>query len=140
MRAVLLAGVVSLTLSSAGPAQESIGGTKAAGIFVAISGNSNLSSRVIGLDVYNDTEQDIGQIKDIAMDRNGQTEAYILSVGGALGMGQHYVAVNPSAMKVGYSEADKSWHASMSATLEQLSAAPEYSGPVLEKACIDILK
>jgi hypothetical protein len=74
--------VAFLALSFAGSAQEPIGAEKAAGIFVTISGNSNLSSRVIGLDVYNDTEQDIGQIKDIAMDRHGRTQAYILSVGG----------------------------------------------------------
>jgi hypothetical protein len=55
-------------------------------------------------------------------------------------VGEHYVAVNPSAMKVGYSEVDKTLHASMSVTLEQLDAAPKYSGPLAEQACIKILK
>ena len=100
------------------------------GRFVTIAGNDDLSSRVVGLDVYNDNKQDIGQIKDIALNQNGQTQAYILSVGGFLGLGDHYVAVNPSAVKVSYNDQDKKWHASMNATSDQLKSAPEfkYSG------------
>ena len=100
------------------------------GRFVAVSNNDELSSKVVGLDIYNDKNQDIGQIKDIALNQNGQTQAYVLSVGGFLGMGEHYVAVNPSAVKVTYNDSDKKWHASMNATTDQLKAAPEfkYSG------------
>ena len=98
--------------------------------FVAIPGNDDLSSKVVGLDVYNDNKQDIGQIKDIALNQDGQTQAYILSVGGFLGIGEHYVAVNPASVKVSYNDSDKKWHASMNATSDQLKAAPEfkYSG------------
>jgi sporulation protein YlmC with PRC-barrel domain len=98
--------------------------------FVTISGNDELSSKLIGLDVYNDKNQDIGQIKDIALNQGGQAEAYVLSVGGMLGMGEHYVAVNPSQVKITYNDSDKKWHASMNATTDQLKAAPEfkYSG------------
>ena len=32
---------------------------------------------MVGLDVYNDNKQDVGQIKDIALNQNGQTQAYI---------------------------------------------------------------
>ena len=100
------------------------------GRFVAIPNSDELSSKVVGLDIYNDNNQDIGQIKDIALNQNGQTQAYVLSVGGFLGMGEHYVAVNPSAVKVTYNDSDKKWHASMNATTDQLKAAPEfkYSG------------
>ena len=70
--------------------------------FVTISGNDDLGSKLMGLDVYNDNKQDIGQIKDIALNQSGQAQAYILSVGGFLGMGEHYVAVNPSSVKVSY--------------------------------------
>jgi len=94
--------------------------------FVTISGNDDLGSKVMGLDVYNDNKQDIGQIKDIALNQNGQTQAYVLSVGGFLGMGEHYVAVNPSSVKVSYNDSDKKWHASMNATSDQLKSAPEF--------------
>jgi sporulation protein YlmC with PRC-barrel domain len=104
--------------------------TTGADRFVTIAGNDDLSSKVVGLDIYNDNQQDIGQIKDIALNQNGQTQAYILSVGGFLGMGEHYVAVNPASVKVTYNEQDKKWHATMNATSAQLKVAPEfkYSG------------
>ena len=100
--------------------------TSASDRFVSIAGNDDLSSKVVGLDVYNDNKQDIGQIKDIALNQQGQTQAYILSVGGFLGMGEHYVAVNPSTVKVTYNDSEKKWHAAMNATSDQLKAAPEF--------------
>jgi hypothetical protein len=38
--------------------------------------------------------------KDIALNSNGGPAANIVSVGGFLGMGEHYVAVNPAALNV----------------------------------------
>lgn len=123
-----LTGVSTTNGSTIGTATAN--NTAGSGRFVSISGNDELSSKLVGLDIYNDKNQDIGQIKDIALNQNGQTEAYILSVGGFLGMGDHYVAVNPSAVKVTYNDSDKKWHASMNATTDQLKSAPEfkYSG------------
>jgi hypothetical protein len=94
--------------------------------FVSVPNNDDLSSKVVGLDIYNNANQDIGQIKDIAMGQNGRSQAYIVSVGGFLGLGEHYVAVNPSAVKVSYNGSDKKWHASMNASADQLKAAPEF--------------
>jgi hypothetical protein len=68
--------------------------------FVSVANNDELGSNLIGLDIYNSAKQDIGQIKDIAMSQRGRELAYIVSVGGFLGMGEHYVAVNPSAITV----------------------------------------
>ena len=57
-------------------------------------------------------------------------KGYILSVGGFLGMGERYVAVDPSSVAVKYDDNDKKWHANMNATSDQLKTAPEfkYSG------------
>jgi sporulation protein YlmC with PRC-barrel domain len=106
------------------------GNATASGTFVSVPNGDDLSSKVVGLDIYNNNNQDIGQIKDIALNQNGRSQAYVVSVGGFLGMGEHYVAVNPSAVKVSYNTSDKKWHASMNATADQLKAAPEfkYSG------------
>ena len=142
MRAILiaLAGVAAFTAVQA-TAQELIRPSPASQLFAAISEGSNFSSQVVGLEVYNDNKQYIGQIEDIAMNRDGQTQAYVLSVGGILGMGEHYIAVNPPAVKLSYSESDKAWHASMNATSDQIRAAPEfrYAGHLEAKACINIL-
>jgi sporulation protein YlmC with PRC-barrel domain len=94
--------------------------------FMAIPHGDELSSNVIGLDVYNNDNKNIGQVKDVAWNQHGHAQALILSVGGFLGVGTHYVAVNPQDVKISYNESDKKWHASMNATADQLKAAPEF--------------
>lgn len=98
--------------------------------FVTINQDEKLSSNLIGLDVYNGSKQEIGQIKDIAVGPAGRTRAYIVSVGGLLGVGTHYVAINPSDIKIAYNSSDQKWHATTNATSDQLKSAPEfqYSG------------
>ena len=97
-----------------------------AGQFVAIPHTDELSSNVVGLDVYNNDDKNIGQIKDVAWNQRGHAQAYIVSVGGFLGVGTHYVAVNPQDVKISYNDSDKKWHAAMNATADQLKAAPEF--------------
>ena len=109
---------------SANGASNSQGGSGSQ--FVSVSQNEKLSSNLVGLDVYNASNQDIGQIKDLAVGPAGRTSAYILSVGGFLGVGTHYVAINPSDIKVSYNGSDQKWHATTSATSAQLKSAPEF--------------
>jgi hypothetical protein len=98
------------------------------GMFTNIPVKDELSSKVVGLDVYNNANQNIGTIKDVAY--NGTSvNGYILGVGGFLGMGDHYVAVRPTAIKLSYDAKDKKWHANMDANADQLKAAPEYKYP-----------
>jgi len=108
---------------SAGAATESA--TANAGSFTIVPAQEDLSSNVVGLSVYNNDKKDIGTIKDVAFDSAG-VKAYILAVGGFLGMGDHYVAVRPSAINLSYNGGDKKWHAEMNADAAQLKAAPEY--------------
>jgi sporulation protein YlmC with PRC-barrel domain len=98
--------------------------------FVQVLNTDMLSSNVVGLDIYNGQNDKIGKIQDIAFDASKQVTGYILSVGGFLGMGTRYVAVNPSSLNVSFDEQNKVWRASMNATKDQLKSAPEfkYSG------------
>src|SRR5579863_763731 len=98
------------------------------GMFTNIPVKDELSSKVVGLDVYNNANQNIGTIKDVAYD-GARVNGYILGVGGFLGMGDHYVAVRPSAIKLSYDAKDKKWHANMDANADQLKAAPEFKYP-----------
>jgi hypothetical protein len=100
----------------------------AGGKFAAIPPDDRMSSKMVGLDVYNSAKQDIGTIKDIAY--NGSAiQAYIVGVGGFLGMGDHYVAVNPSSVHITYDASSKTWHAAMNTTADELKAAPEFKYP-----------
>jgi sporulation protein YlmC with PRC-barrel domain len=95
----------------------------ASDMFAYVPAHDELSSNVIGLDVYNKDKQNIGTIKDIALDANG-LNGYIVSVGEFLGMGDHYVVVRPSA--ISFKAKDNKWNATMNVRADQLKAAPEY--------------
>jgi hypothetical protein len=103
-------------------------GMHSGGMFTNVPANDELSSKVVGLDVYNKANQDIGTIKDVAY--NGTSvSGYVIGVGGFLGMGDHYVAVRPSAVKLSYDAKGKKWSASMDVNADQLKAAPEFKYP-----------
>ncbi len=94
--------------------------------FIQVQSADMLSSNVVGLDIRNGQNESVGKIQDVAFDSSKQVTGYILSVGGFLGMGTHYVAVNPSAVMVSYDADNKVWRATMNATKDQLKAAPEF--------------
>ena len=51
------------------------------------------TSKVVGLNVYNDNNENVGSINELVMDKSGNIKAAVLSVSGFLGMGARYVAV-----------------------------------------------
>jgi sporulation protein YlmC with PRC-barrel domain len=51
------------------------------------------ASKVAGLSVYNDTNENVGSINDLLMDKSGSVKAAVISVGGFLGVGARLVAV-----------------------------------------------
>ena len=103
---------------------NTVGSNSGSDAYLTVPATDDPSSKVVGLDIYNKDNKDIGTIKDIAFNPNGRASAYIVSVGGFLGMGEHYVAVNPEAVTISYK--DSKWHADMNATADQLKAAPEF--------------
>ncbi len=94
--------------------------------FIQVQSGDMLTSNIVGLDIYNSQNNDIGKVQDVAFDASKKVTGYILSVGGFLGMGTHYVAVNPDALMVNYDAQKKSWKATMNATKDQLKSAPEF--------------
>jgi sporulation protein YlmC with PRC-barrel domain len=50
-------------------------------------------SKLTGLDVYNNNNEKIGDIKEIIMDSGGKAEIVVIGVGGFLGMGEHNVGL-----------------------------------------------
>ena len=110
---------------SAGGMPAGSGSSATASAFTTVPGADMLSSKIVGTDIHNSANQDIGTIKDVAYS-GANIKAYILGVGGFLGMGDHYVAVNPSAINLSYDANAKTWHATMNATADQLKAAPEF--------------
>ena len=112
------------------------------------------SSKLIGVNVYNDNNEKIGDINELIIDKSGKVDNVVLGVGGFLGMGEHYVAVPMEKLKwvnepvrtsstttapadkstVGTNSrparaADEKWypdHAVFNATKDQLKAMPQF--------------
>jgi len=51
------------------------------------------ASKVVGLSVYNASNESLGSINDLLTDQQGNIKAVIVGVGGFLGVGEHLVAV-----------------------------------------------
>jgi sporulation protein YlmC with PRC-barrel domain len=96
--------------------------------FSTVAKDEMFSSKLKGLNVYNQQNDSIGEITDLAI-KDHKVDALILSVGGFLGMGERYVAVSPSSVNVKYDEKNNKWMASMNTTKDALKAAPEFKYP-----------
>jgi sporulation protein YlmC with PRC-barrel domain len=51
------------------------------------------ASKLDGLNVYNNNNETIGEIKELLLDNSGKVQAVVIGVGGFLGMGERDVAV-----------------------------------------------
>jgi sporulation protein YlmC with PRC-barrel domain len=51
------------------------------------------ASKVVGLSVYNESNESVGSINDLLTDKSGNIKAVVIGVGGFLGVGEHLVAV-----------------------------------------------
>jgi sporulation protein YlmC with PRC-barrel domain len=51
------------------------------------------ASKVVGLKIYNDSNESLGSVNDLLFEKDGRIAAAVIGVGGFLGMGEHYVAV-----------------------------------------------
>ncbi len=95
------------------------------GTFATILPTERLASSLIGVAVIDTAGETIGTIKDIAVDHGG-VHAYIIGVGGLFGIGDRYVAVTPGALALAFDPKAKAYRATMSATIDQLKAAPDF--------------
>lgn len=57
------------------------------------------TSKLVGLNVYNDSNESIGSINDLLTDKSGDIKAVVIGVGGFLGIGEHLVAVPMDKVK-----------------------------------------
>jgi sporulation protein YlmC with PRC-barrel domain len=74
--------------------------------------------------VYDPSEQKIGEISDVLVDSDGKISAFIVSVGGFLGMGEKNVAVPFNA--VHGTHRNGKWWLTMNATRDALKNAAGY--------------
>src|SRR5215213_5539171 len=57
------------------------------------------ASKLSGLNVYNNSNEKIGDIREVLLNRDGKAEAVVIGVGGFLGIGERDVALPFSEIK-----------------------------------------
>ena len=80
---------------------------------------------VLGREVRSTTDQDMGRIVDVIVDRAGMVRAAVIDFGGFLGVGSRKIVVDWDALHFGRI-ANKGDRITLDLTKEQVVAAPEY--------------
>ena len=75
--------------------------------------------------VYNMAGEKIGDINDILVDESGKVTAFIIGVGGFLGIGEKEVSMKADEIKR-MVHSDGKTYFTVNATKDQLKAAPDY--------------
>ena len=85
-------------------------------------GNVEKATKLIGTDVRNASDQNIGKIEDLVADlESGRVLYAVVSVGGFLGVGDRLVAVPPGAFR------EQGNHLRIDADKQKLTDAPQFS-------------
>ena len=74
--------------------------------------------------VYDTSDNPVGEISDVLIDKDGRVTAVIVSVGGFLGLGAKYVSVPFNALRM--TEKDGKRYLVMETTKDTLMSAPGY--------------
>jgi sporulation protein YlmC with PRC-barrel domain len=87
-----------------------------------------LASKFKGTNVIGTDDKKIGDVSDILFDKDGKIEAYVVGVGGFLGIGSKDVALAPSAFQLvpGDKSKNESDKLRLSMTKEQLKEAANF--------------
>jgi hypothetical protein len=80
---------------------------------------------VLGRDVRSPTDENMGRIVDVIVDRAGMARAAVIDFGGFLGVGSRKIVVDWNALHFGR-VANKGDSITLELTKEQVTAAPEY--------------
>jgi sporulation protein YlmC with PRC-barrel domain len=95
LAALLASVIVAPALAQDRPATR----TDTVATTATAQGNVWRASKLVGLNVYNDQNEKLGDISEILMDKSGKVDGVIIGVGGFLGIGQNDIKVEMSKLK-----------------------------------------
>jgi sporulation protein YlmC with PRC-barrel domain len=138
MRALTAALLVCVIASPVAMAQTPANTPSAAAAPISAAGKWR-ASKVIGVNVYNEQNEKIGDINEVIIDSAGRVDGAVIGVGGFLGMGEHNILVSMDKLKFSNeagktttgstSSGSKQWYpdrAVLNANKDQLKALPEF--------------
>jgi sporulation protein YlmC with PRC-barrel domain len=124
---LIIAAAFATALSGVGHAQQPTTTTGVAArspVLTAIPSNATTVTNYYKQNVYDPSDSKIGEIVDVLVGNEGKIDAFIVSVGGFLGIDSKDVAIPFSAVRA--TNKSGTWYLTMNATKDALKAAPGY--------------
>jgi hypothetical protein len=119
---VTIALTAALAESDTDKAEPQTGNPAAAAVTIL---NKHEVEGILGRDVRSATDENMGRIVDVLVDRAGQVRAAIIDFGGFLGVGSRKIAVDWNALH--FPQPGKpGGRIALELTRDQVKAAPEY--------------
>ncbi|NEI73224.1 PRC-barrel domain containing protein [Rhizobium lusitanum] len=147
MKTLIIAAAVSLSLTGVVVAQQTVAtGSNAMmagpGItignaatmplkYVEIKDVDLVTSKLIGVDIYNKANEDVGEISDIVIGDGKSVIGVVASVGGFLGIGESYIVIDPASLAL--ANDNGTWKAYVDTNKDDLSKAPKFDYSKLKK-------
>lgn len=92
--------------------------------FITVKPTDATASRLLGVNVYNNQNESLGEIDDFVISDGKTITGVVIGVGGFLGMGEHYVAVEPSNIIL--HKDNNTWKAMLNTSKDDLKKAPTF--------------
>jgi len=129
LRKFVIAAVVVTAAANATYAQQNstttgVATPMAARTMTALPSNTSTVTNWYKQNVYDPSDAKIGEISDVLVNKDGKVEAFIVAVGGFLGVGEKDVAVSFDAIHG--TERNGKWWLTMDTTKDVLKSAAGY--------------
>jgi sporulation protein YlmC with PRC-barrel domain len=85
-----------------------------------------LASKLKGTDVIGSNNEKIGDVNDMLFDKDGKILAYVVGVGGFLGIGSKDVALSPASFQIMPASERESMKLKLSMTKDELKTAADF--------------
>jgi len=131
--------ILACTLASPMAMAQSTATTPSTAAAPVAAGGQWRASKLVGVDIYNEQNDKIGDVNDVIIDSSGKVDGVVVSVGGFLGMGEHDVMMKLDQIKFANkagttttcstSSNSKQWYpdrGTVNATKDQLKAMTEF--------------
>lgn len=93
--------------------------------FITVKPADVMSSKLVGTTVYNNKNENVGEVEDLVIENGKTLTGVVVSVGGFLGLGESYVVLDPSTLAI--SNKDGKWMVHADTDKDTLKNAPKFS-------------
>lgn len=99
--------------------------------YVEIKDTDLVTSKLVGVDIYNKQNENIGEISDVVIGDGKSLIGVVASVGGFLGLGTSYVVIDPASLAL--ANENGTWKAYVDTNKDDLSKAPKLDYDKIKK-------